>query len=88
MNTAQQTIRTTITLPVDLHEQLRLTAVKKKQSFNDLVLEYLSGKKKPRKILIEEQIKRDFALFDKVAASGIQIDAVKAIREERNRDDA
>lgn len=83
------TIRTTVTLPVDLHEQLRLQAIKEKKSLGDLIEEKFKGKKKKvRKLSVEEQIKRDFALFDLAAKSSVEYDAEKAVREERDRDNA
>ena len=82
-------IRTTISLPVDLHEQLRLQAVKERKSLGDLIEEKFRGKKrKAKKLSIEEQIKRDFALFDLAAKSSVEYDAEKAVREERDRDNA
>lgn len=83
------TIRTTISLPVDLHEELRLLSIKKKKSLGDLIEEKFRGKKKKsKKISIAEQIKRDFALFDLAAKSSVEYDAAKAVREERDRDNA
>lgn len=82
-----QTIRTTISLPEDLYEELRLLAFEEKKSLNKLLVERVTAKKKKNATLsIDEQIKQDLAFFAKVAKSGIQIDAVKAVREERDRD--
>ena len=80
-------MRATITFPYDIHEELREEAFHRRQSLSQVVV----GKVKPQKkrLSVEEQIKKDFALFDKVARSGVQgIDLVKALREERNRDNA
>ncbi|MBI3379969.1 hypothetical protein HY029_04395 [Candidatus Gottesmanbacteria bacterium] len=83
------TIRTTISLPVDLHEELRLLSIKKKKSLGDLIEEKFRGKKKKsKKISISEQIKKDFALFDATARSSVKYDAVRAVREDRDRDNA
>ena len=83
------TVRTTITLPADLHEQLRLLSIKEKKSLGELVAEtFKYRQRKPKKMNVEEQIKRDFALFDATARSSVEYDAVKAVREERDRDNA
>lgn len=82
-------IRTTISLPVDLHEELRIRALKEKKSLGDLIEEkFRKKKKKTKKISIDEQIKRDFALFDETARSSVKYDAVRAVREDRDRDNA
>ncbi len=82
-------IRTTISLPVDLHEELRLLSIKEKKSLGDLIEEkFRRIKKKTKKISVAEQIKRDFALFDLAAKSSVEYDAEKAVREERDRDNA
>lgn len=83
-------IRTTISLPVDLHEELRLLSIRQKKSLGDLIEEKFRGrkKKKTKKISIAQQIKRDFALFDLAAKSSVEYDAEKAVREERDRDNA
>ena len=84
-----QMVRTTITLPSDLHEELLLRSIKERTTLSSLVVDEFQRKKRTKrskKVTIEERLKRDFALFDQVASSGVQIDAVKAVREERNRD--
>ena len=82
-------IRTTISIPADLHEELRHRAISEKKSLGELVVEKFKGKKKKSKNMnIEEQIKRDFTLFDLAAKSSIEYDAVKAVREDRDRDNA
>ena len=53
---------------------------------NQLISEKIRPKKK--KLSVEEQLKRDFALFDKIAAGSVKYDAVRAVREERDRDEA
>lgn len=44
------TVRTTITLPADLHEELRLEAVKRRQSLGELITERfkLRGERKKK----------------------------------------
>ncbi len=81
-----QTVRATITFPYDLHEELRAEAFRQRKSLSRVLVEKIRPTKK--KLSIEEQLKKDFALFDKVARSGIEIDAVKALREDRDRDNA
>lgn len=82
-------VRTTIAISSDLHTYLRLKALKEKKSLGELVMEKYRGKKmKSKKISVEEQIKRDFALFDMAAKTSVEYDAVKAVREDRDRDNA
>ena len=82
-------IRTTISLPTDLHEELRLQAVRQGVSFTELVLSELQGETgKMDKFGVKRLLKQDWDLFDKVASSGRRIDAVEAVRQERNRDNA
>lgn len=83
------TIRTTITLPVDLHEELRLRALKEKKSLGELIVEKIKGrKKKAKKENIDEQIKKSLKLFMSAAKYSVEYDAEKAVREERDRDNA
>ena len=81
-----QTVRATITFPYDLHEELRAEAFRQRKSLSKVIVEKIKPIKK--QLSVEEQIKRDFALFDKVGKSGLQIDLVKALREDRDRDNA
>ncbi|MEK7524916.1 MAG: hypothetical protein AAB548_00915 [Patescibacteria group bacterium] len=81
-----QTIRATITFPYDLHEELRQEAFQRRTSLSRVLIEKIKPNK--RKVSVEEQLKKDFALFDKVGRSGLQIDLVKALREDRDRDNA
>jgi len=84
-----QMIRTTVSLPEDLYNDLRLAAFREKKSLSRLLVEKIENKKEVKKTLsVEERVRRDFAFFDKVARSGVQINAVKAVREERDRDNA
>lgn len=80
-----QTVRATITFPYDLHEELRREAFQKRTSLSRVLIEKI---KPVKKLSVKEQLKRDFALFDKVAKSGIEFDAVAAVRKERDRDSA
>lgn len=83
-----QMIRTTISLPKDVYEELRFQAFTEKKSLSSLLVEKATQKKKRKTLSIDEQIKQDLDFFAKVAKSGIQIDAEKAVREERDRDNA
>lgn len=87
-----QTIRTTVNFPRDLHQELRFEAFKKRKTLNSVVIEKLYEKrrsKKHRAKNVEKRIKEAFKVFDEVARSGRQdIDLVKALREERDRDNA
>jgi len=53
-----------------------------------VILEKTGKIKKGKKLSIEERIKKDFELFDRVGRSGLQIDLVKALRKDRDRDNA
>lgn len=82
-------IRTTISLPVDLHEALRMQAIIEKKSLGELIEEKFRGKKKKAgKLNIDEQIKKDLQLFSSAAKYSVEYDAVRAVREERDRDNA
>lgn len=84
-----QMIRTTIPLPVDVHQEWRMEALLKKVTLGELILEKAGVKKKKNsRMNIDRQIEKDFAYFDKIGRSGLEIDAVAAVREDRNRDDA
>ena len=82
-------IRTTITLPIELHERLRLLSVKEKRSLGELISDKFGQRKSGKKtVSVELEIKKSFTLFDKVAKSSVSFDAAKAVREERDRDHA
>ena len=82
-------MRTTISIPIDLHEELRMQAIIEKKSLGEIIEEKFRGKrKKAGKMSIEERIKKDFALFDETARSSVKYDAVRAVREDRDRDNA
>lgn len=76
-------VRTTISLPADLHQSLRLEAVRRRVSLGEVVLQKIQGKQPPTTDLTEDK-----ALFAQVANSGRNIDLVRTLRQERNRDDA
>ena len=83
-----QTIRTTITLPLEKHRELREKAFKYNKSLNQVIVDQLF--EKPERGYsarsVEEKVAEDFAFFDKIANMGEQIDATKVVREERDRD--
>jgi len=83
-------IRTTITLPDQLHEELRIQAFKTKSSLSDVVVKKLWGEKaiKKEKKSLDKQIEREIAFFRKIQRMKPQFDAAKAVREERDRDNA
>lgn len=80
------TIRTTVTIPIDLHESLRIQAIRERKSVGKVISERLQ--KRTSLVLTNERIKNDFAFFDIVAKFGKQVDLLKALREDRNRDNA
>lgn len=71
-------VRTTITLPRDLHEELRIQSVKEKTSVGKIITKRL------KKYSNQSEIEEDISLFKKIAKSGNKINAVEAIRNERN----
>lgn len=76
-------------MPEDLYNDLRFLAFQEKKSLSRLLVEKIENKKEVKKTLsVEERVRRDFVFFDKVARSGRQIDLVKALRKERDRDNA
>ncbi|KKT58031.1 MAG: hypothetical protein UX91_C0007G0061 [Candidatus Amesbacteria bacterium GW2011_GWB1_47_19] len=81
------TIRTTITLPADIHAEWRWEALKKRISLGEVILEK-TGVKRSNKLPLEKRLKRDYAIFDRVSRSGVKLDAARAVREERDRDNA
>ena len=84
-----KTIRTTITLPEDLHEKLRQKAFQYKKSFNEVVVGQL--REKPEKEYFakstEQRVHDTLVFFNEVSRMGKKIDVVKAIREDRDRDE-
>ena len=78
-------IRTTVSLPEELHEEIRLLAFKNRISFSDAIVSKIIEKKTPvkSKKALNREIERTIKFFRKIAKEGAQIDAVKAVREER-----
>lgn len=83
-----QMIRTTISLPEDLYSDLRLIALEERKSLNSLILEKLDRKPTKQIKSLDNEIEETLAFFRRVAKMGKKIDAVKAVREERDRDNA
>ena len=83
-------IRTTVSLPDELHEEIRLLAFKNRISFSKAMLSKISGEKaiKKSKKSLDKDIERTIKFFRKIAKTGAQINAVQAVREERDRDNA
>jgi len=81
-------VRTTVSIPKDFHEELKLIAFRENKSLGEVLVEKVKGKRVVGcEKSVEQQIKEDFALFDKIAKSGVQnLNAVKVVREERERD--
>ena len=63
---SKQTVRTTITFPIDLHENIRKQALKEKKSMNDVVVTMLRlAKQQPK---ITQQIKQSRIFLTSFAA--------------------
>lgn len=81
-----QTVRTTITFPEELHQKLLVEAVTTKKTLSKLVVEKLGKRKRAlQHTTMEMRIRRGRAFFDRVARMGKPINAVQAVREERER---
>jgi hypothetical protein len=84
---SSKNIRTTITLPSHLHQELREKAFRYHKSFNEVILDQL--REKPEQEYhsksIDVQVEEDLSFFQQVGKMGKQIDLMKAIREERDR---
>ncbi|MFH1863636.1 MAG: hypothetical protein ABIJ85_01810 [bacterium] len=83
-----QMIRTTVSLPEDLYSDLRLIALEERKSLNSLILEKLNRKPVKQAKSLDNEIEETLAFFRMVAKMGKKIDAAKAVREERDRDNA
>ena len=85
-----QMVRTTISLPQDTYEQLRLQAFNQKMSMGRVIAqrlqEFTDGK--PSKKEIERKLARDFVLFDEIGKHLQGADLLKELREDRDRDNA
>lgn len=69
-------IRTTISLPVSAHHQLKLEALQRDTTMSDVILQKMG-------LGQETTVEDDLAFFEKIRKSGRQINAVKALREVR-----
>ena len=76
-------IRTTISLPEEIYERMRIEAFEHRKTFGQIIAEKWNTKLHGRPA---QKIARAHSLFDVVAKNGLRIDLVKALREERNRD--
>ncbi|MBU1084836.1 MAG: hypothetical protein ABII08_02520 [Candidatus Beckwithbacteria bacterium] len=77
-----QLIRTTISLPVELHEELRRMAFLNRKSMGEVLTEKLLSKK--YKV---NQVKEDWKLFDAVSRRGKKVNLLTELRKDRGRDD-
>ncbi len=77
------TVRTTVSLPVDIYEAVRAESFARRISFGE-VIAHRFGNTKPRTIKQKSPVK-DMAFFDAVARSGRAIHLAQTLREERNR---
>jgi|GEM_PF-1941232 len=84
-----KTVPTTLRLPTDLHESLREKAFQYKQSLNSVIVSTLreAPERKYSSRSIEKETEDDIQFFKKMAKIGPQIDPVKAVRAERDRDE-
>lgn len=78
-------IRRSISFPEDVYEALRLEAFSKRTSFNKLLIDRIVGKVNKNS---GGRTDLDFALFDKIAATSVKYEATRAVREERDRNEA
>jgi len=79
-----QVVRTTISLPVDLHDDLKRLAFEARKSMGEVLVEKLRPKFKGG----VNQRKNDWLLFDEVAKKGKKVDLVSELRKDRGRDDS
>lgn len=78
-------VRRSISFPEDVYEDLRLEAFSERTSFNKILIRKIGNK---TKMALDRKINLDFSLFDKIASTSVKYDAVKAVREERDRGEA
>lgn len=81
-----QMIRTTISIPEDIYGDLRLMSFDENRSISSLIVDRLYKKPVKKTKSKQEELVDTLAFFRKVAKMGVQIDPVKAVREERDRD--
>ena len=77
-----QLVRTTISLPIDLHDELRQIAFVTKKSMGEVLVDKLRGRKKSM-----SQVKKDWELFDLASKKGKKINLLAELRKDRGRDD-
>lgn len=75
----QQYIRSTVSLPLDLHKKLKMEALNKQMTFSEVILDKLRGTEQKR-----ENIKGAMAFFKKLRLNGPSFDGVEAIRKNRD----
>lgn len=75
----QQYIRSTVSLPLDLHRKLKLEALNRRVSFSDVILDKLMDRDKKK-----ESIKSAMSFFKKIRQSGPSFDGVETIRKNRD----
>ena len=78
-------VRRSISFPEDVYEALRLQAFSQRTSFNKLLIDRVVKKVNKKS---GGRTDSDFALFDKIAATSVKYDAARAVREERDRNEA
>lgn len=78
-------VRRSISFPEDVYEALRLEAFSERTSFNKLLINRIIKKVNKNS---SRRTDVDFALFDKIAATSVKYDAIRAVREERDRNEA
>ncbi|MEN8253691.1 MAG: hypothetical protein ABFQ62_04940 [Patescibacteria group bacterium] len=78
-----QTVRTTVTLPKNVYSRLRTQSFKERKTFGQVIADWSfeRASTKTKKTSVEE----DMVFFEKVGASGKDIDMLKALREDRDR---
>lgn len=77
-------IRRSISFPEDVYETLRSEAFSERTSFNKILIDKINKKAKRS---FDRKTDSDFDLFDRIAATSVEYDAVKAVREERDRNE-
>lgn len=77
----QQYIRSTVSLPIDLHRKLKMEALNKQIAFSEVILDKLRGTEQKK-----ESIKSALSFFKKLRQSWPSFDGVEAIRRNRDSD--
>ncbi len=80
-----KTIRTTVTLPEDVYDMIRIKAAQEQKTFGEIIIDFVKQKNVDS---IQKRVEQDFAFFQKLARKSPKIDMVKALREDRDRDNA